>query len=279
MSEPLLRIENLRVSYQARGWGRRRPPFVAVDDVSLTLEPGQTLGIVGESGSGKTTLARAVLRLLRPESGSIWFRGEEVTAFGRVPAWYRRDVQAVFQDPTASLNPSWTVRDIIAEPLRVHRDLDRRHTDYRVAELLEQVGLSPGMAERRPAEFSGGQRQRIGIARALASEPALIVCDEPVSALDVSTQSTIVNLLDRLQRETGVAYLFIGHDLALMRHVSDRLAVMYRGELVEEGPAEAIYRQPGHSYTRMLLDAVPSLDPREQRERRRSRLRAAARND
>jgi len=263
MTESLLRIEDVTISYPARGWLKRSTP--AVEGVSLSLAAGQTLGVVGESGSGKTTIARAVLRLLDCQAGRIWFKDHEVTAFKRVPKWYRREVQAVFQDPTASLNPAWTIEDIIAEPIRVHESTDGRLIRGRVAELLTQVGLEPEMAGRRPVAFSGGQRQRIGIARALASRPSLIVCDEPVSALDVSTQSTIVNLLDDLQRETGVAYLFIGHDLALMRHVSDRLAVMRHGRLIEEGPAEEVYASPRQAYTAELLAASPSLDPHTRR--------------
>ncbi|WP_024796903.1 ATP-binding cassette domain-containing protein [Tomitella biformata] len=273
----LLQIENLRVTFKSSGLFRKTAPFVAVDDVSLRIEPGQTLGLVGESGSGKTTVARSVLRLVRPESGSIKFQGTEVTEFGRVPKWYRSKVQAIFQDPTASLNPSWTVRDIVAEPLRVHEaKMNSGAIEARVAELLQLVGLDPALDHQRPAAFSGGQRQRIGIARALATEPELIVCDEPVSALDVSTQSTIVNLLNRVQRETGVAYLFIGHDLGLMRHMSDRLAVMYHGKLVEEGPAEQVYQDPQNDYTRLLLDAAPSYDPAEQRRKREIRRALAA---
>lgn len=269
----LLEIDNLRVTFREPGLLRRGPAFVAVDDVTLRLNAGETLGVVGESGSGKTTVARAVLRLLRPESGTVRFDGHDVTGFGRVPKWYRQKVQAIFQDPTTSLNPAWTVRDIVGEPIRVHENgVGRSELVRRVGELLEMVGLDPAMDRRRPADFSGGQRQRIGIARALATRPSLIVCDEPVSALDVSTQSTVVNLLNSIQRETGVAYLFIGHDLTLMRHVSDRLAVMYRGSLVEEGPAEQVYRDHAHPYTRMLLDAVPTLDPAEQARRRRERM-------
>ncbi|WP_137726158.1 oligopeptide/dipeptide ABC transporter ATP-binding protein [Prescottella subtropica] len=264
----LLEIENLRVTFRRPGLIRRPPPFVAVDDVTLRLGAGETLGVVGESGSGKTTVARAVLRLLRPESGTVRFDGHDVTAFDKVPKWYRRRVQSIFQDPTTSLNPSWTVRDIVGEPIQVHENVSRRELLLRVGELLEHVGLDPASDQRRPADFSGGQRQRIGIARALATRPDLIVCDEPVSALDVSTQSTVVNLLNRIQRDTGVSYLFIGHDLTLMRHVSDRIAVMYRGHLVEEGPAENIYRDHTHPYTRMLLDAAPTLDPDEQKRRR-----------
>ncbi|WP_235735204.1 ATP-binding cassette domain-containing protein [Nocardioides alcanivorans] len=263
MAEELLRIEDVTISYPSRGWFTRSVP--AVEGVSLTLGAGQTLGVVGESGSGKTTIARAVLRLLGCQSGRIWFKDHEVTAFKRVPKWYRREVQAIFQDPTASLNPAWTIEDIIAEPIRVHESNDASLIRSRVSELLTQVGLEPEMASRRPIAFSGGQRQRIGIARALASRPSLIVCDEPVSALDVSTQSTIVNLLNDVQRETGVAYLFIGHDLALMRHVSDRLAVVHHGRLVEEGPAEQVYSAPQQAYTADLLAATPSLDPHTRR--------------
>lgn len=264
----LLDIENLRVEFRTPGFFGPGKPFVAVDDVSLRVEPGQTIGLVGESGSGKSTLARAVLRLTPTAEGTIRFDGHDVTEFGRVPLWYRRRVQAIFQDPTASLNPSWTVREIIAEPLRIHTALRGSQRTARVTSLLEQVGLDPSLDHQRPGAFSGGQRQRIGIARALATEPDLIVCDEPVSALDVSTQSTIVNLLNDVQRQTGVAYLFIGHDLGLMRHVSDRLAVMYRGRLVEEGLAEDVYTCPQQDYTRRLLEAAPGFDPVEQRRKR-----------
>lgn len=271
----LLEITDLRVEFARPGLLRRRDPFVAVDGVDMTVEAGQTLGLVGESGSGKSTLARAVLRLTDAAAGSIRFDGHEVTEFRRVPRWYRRRVQTVFQDPTASLNPSWTVRDIVAEPLRVHTDLGKTAMVDRVAALLDQVGLDPDLDHQRSGAFSGGQRQRIGIARALATQPDLIVCDEPVSALDVSTQSTIVNLLNAVQRETGVAYLFIGHDLGLMRHVSDRLAVMYHGTLVEEGPPEQVYTAPREEYTRGLLAAAPGFDPAEQRRKRAERLAAA----
>ncbi|MFD4291617.1 ATP-binding cassette domain-containing protein [Rhodococcus sp. NPDC058505] len=271
----LLEIDNLRVTFRQPGLLHRREPFVAVDDVTLRLGAGETLGVVGESGSGKTTIARAVLRLLRPESGTVRFDGHDVTEFGRVPRWYRRRVQSIFQDPTTSLNPSWTVRDIVGEPIRVHEKVGRSELIVRVGELLELVGLDPATDRRRPADFSGGQRQRIGIARALATRPSLIVCDEPVSALDVSTQSTVVNLLNDIQRETGVAYFFIGHDLTLMRHVSDRIAVMYHGHLVEEGPAEQVYLNHTHPYTRTLLDAAPTLDPAEQARRRVARAAAA----
>lgn len=272
----LLEIDNLRVEYRTPSFFGRSPAFVAVDDVSLRIERGQTLGVVGESGSGKTTVARSVLGLVRPAAGSIRFDGTEVTDFRRVPRWYRRRVQAIFQDPTASLNPSWTVRDIVAEPLRVHTELRDDAIIARVADLLDQVGLDPSLDFQRPAAFSGGQRQRIGIARALATEPDLIVCDEPVSALDVSTQSTIVNLLNTVQQDTGVAYLFIGHDLGLMRHVSDRIAVMYRGTLLEEGPAEQVYSAPRADYTKDLLDAAPGFDPAEQQRKRELRRAASA---
>ncbi|EGD54183.1 ATP-binding cassette domain-containing protein [Gordonia neofelifaecis] len=285
MTSALLEIEDLRIEYRKPGLLRRKEPFVAVDGVSLRLERGQTLGLVGESGSGKTTLARSVLCLVDPTAGRIEFDGTDVTGFRRagiggttrrVPHWYRRRVQAIFQDPTASLNPSWSVRDIVAEPLRVHTDLRDDAVTRKVATLLDQVGLDPSLDHQRPAAFSGGQRQRIGIARALATEPDLIVCDEPVSALDVSTQSTIVNLLNQVQRDTGVAYLFIGHDLGLMRHMSDRLAVMYHGRLVEEGPAEDVYHRPADDYTRRLLDAAPGFDPAEQRRKRELRRPVAA---
>lgn len=270
----LLEIDHLRIEYRKPGLLRRPHPFVAVDGVNLQVERGRTVGLVGESGSGKTTVARSVLRLVPAASGSIRFADTEVTEFRRVPRWYRRRVQAIFQDPTASLNPSWQVRDIVGEPLRVHTKLSRSAIAERVAALLDQVGLDPGLDHQRPAAFSGGQRQRIGIARALATDPDLIICDEPVSALDVSTQSTIVNLLNQVQKDTGVAYLFIGHDLGLMRHMSDRVAVMYHGRLVEDGPAEDVYRNPQEDYTKTLLEAAPGFDPAEQRRKRERRLAA-----
>ncbi len=282
MSTTLLDLQDLSVRYAARrsllGGGAPRP---AVDGVSLRIEPGRTFGLVGESGSGKSTIGRAILRLVDTSDGSIVFDGQDIADFGRrTPLSYRRAVQVVFQNPTTALNPSWTIEDILLEPIRMHRGLSSSAEESRlVDELLDQVGMSGYHRKRFPWELSGGQCQRVAIARALASQPRLIVCDEPVSALDVSTQSQVINLLEDLQEELGVAYLFIAHDLAVVRHISDEVGVMYSGRLMETGPAEQVYTAPAHPYTRMLLAAIPVPDPEAQRERRRLRrdLRAAQR--
>jgi oligopeptide/dipeptide ABC transporter ATP-binding protein len=230
----------------------------AVDGVSFTLARGETLSLVGESGSGKTTTGRAVLRLIEPTSGSVRFDGQEVTALGRTELRrLRRRMQMVFQDPFGSLNPRMTIHAALAEVIGTHGLRPRGERRARVAELLDRVGLPAGAADRYPHEFSGGQRQRIGIARALAAEPELIVADEPVSALDVSIQAQILNLLKDLQAQLGLTYLFVGHDLAVVRHLSDRVAVMYLGRIVESGPAEAVFARPRHPYTRALLAAAP----------------------
>lgn len=240
----------------------------AVDGVSLHIGPGETLGLVGESGCGKSTLGKAVVRLLRPTSGSINFNGTDITRMSqRALRPLRRDFQMIFQDPVESLDPRMSVRSIIEEPLLIHRIGSRSDRTRMVNELLDRVGLPSSAAERYPFEFSGGQRQRIGIARALALKPKLIVCDEPVSALDVSIQSQILNLLVELQRELGLSYLFIAHDLSVVKHVSDRVAVMYLGKIVELAPSESIYRDPRHAYTKALLSAIPSTDPNASRER------------
>jgi peptide/nickel transport system ATP-binding protein len=232
----------------------------AVDGVSFAIGRGRTFSLVGESGCGKSTVARLVVGLYRPTRGAIRFDGIDI-AGRRALAPLRRRMQMIFQDPYASLNPRWRVLDIIAEPLRVHRLLpDDRAVVRRVGELLEQVRLSPQDGEKYPHEFSGGQRQRISIARALASQPEFLVCDEPTSALDVSVQAQILNLMRDLQRELGLSYLFISHDLAVVYHVSDDLGVMYLGQLVEWGPARELFRRPQHPYTRMLLDAIPDLE-------------------
>ncbi|MFJ4358194.1 dipeptide ABC transporter ATP-binding protein [Streptomyces massasporeus] len=251
-----------------RGFGRGRRAVTAVDDVSLTLRRGETLGIVGESGSGKTTLGRMLVGLLEPTAGSLGFEGRPHT--GVNPA-----VQMVFQDPVSSLNPRRSVGESIADPLRARGERQEGRIRERVEELLERVGLEAGHHDRYPHEFSGGQRQRVGIARALAADPRVIVCDEPVSALDVTTQAHVVALLGELQRELGLALVFVAHDLAVVRQVSDRVAVMRRGRIVEEGPVEEVYESPRDPYTRQLLAAVPALDP-EAAARRRARRRELA---
>ena len=258
MSETLLEIQGL-----VKRFGR----FAAVDDVSLDVRAGETLGIVGETGSGKSTTARLMLRLLDADAGQVRYRGEDVTrARGRSLKALRREMQMVFQDPYSSLNPRRTVASIVAEPFAVHGLLPRPPERRRaVRELLERVGLDPEHESRYPHEFSGGQRQRIGVARALALSPRLIVADEPVSALDVSIQAQILNLLRDLQRDTGIALVFISHDLSVVRYMADRVAVMNEGRVVELADADALYRAPSHPYTRALLESVPVLDPRRRR--------------
>jgi oligopeptide transport system ATP-binding protein len=247
----------------SQGWFARAALLRAVDDVSFDLHPGEALGVVGESGSGKSTLARAVLRLLRPESGQVVWWGTPVTDLSAAALKpLRRNLQIVFQDPLASLDPRLTVGEIICEPLRVHRpELGVADRAREVADMLVRVGLSPGLAERYPHEFSGGQCQRIGIARAMILKPRLLVCDEPVSALDVSMQEQILSLLEGLKREYGTSLLFISHNLAVVRSICDRVLVLYLGRMLELAPVEALYTQPRHPYTRELLQSAPIPDP------------------
>jgi oligopeptide transport system ATP-binding protein len=268
---PLLEVKNLKVHFPVKHglFSRVKEHVKAVDDVSFTIEPGETLGLVGESGCGKTTLGRAIVKLVEPTSGSILFEGEDIAGLsGPELRARRRKFQMIFQDPYGSLNPRMTVGQIIGEALDIHRLAENTSArQKRIVELLQAVGLDPVHAQRYPHEFSGGQRQRIGIARALAVEPRLIVCDEPVSALDVSVQAQIINLLQELQQERGIAYLFIAHDLAVVEHISQRVMVMYLGKVVEIGPAKAIISAPKHPYTQALISAVPVVDPDSKRRR------------
>ncbi len=267
----LVSVEGLRVWFPIKSGlllDRHVGDIKAVDDVSLVIQRGETLGLVGESGCGKSTLGRAILRLYEPTGGRILFDGQDITHLGEAAMRpLRRRMQMIFQDPFASLNPRHSVGRIVSEPLRVHGIAGRRQSGTRVRELLEVVGLPADAGSRYPHEFSGGQRQRIGLARALALNPDFIVCDEPVSALDVSIQAQIVNLMESLQRDFDLTYLFIAHDLAVVRHISDRIAVMYLGRIVEISPAEELYDNPLHPYTISLLSAVPIPDPEVERER------------
>ena len=247
-----------------RRWlgGNHRPAVRAVDGVSFAIDAGEIFGLVGESGSGKTTTARCILRLIEPSSGEVRFKGEDVLAFSPERLRQaRRDMQIVFQDPYSSLNPRMRVGAIVEEPLIIHRHGDKGQRRRRVAELFDLVGLDPSQGTRYPHEFSGGQRQRIGVARALALNPSLVIADEPVSALDVSVQAQVLNLLMDLQQRLKLTYLLIAHDLRVVRHVCSRVAVMYRGRIVELGSTEAIFNTPAHPYTRALLSAIPVLDP------------------
>jgi oligopeptide transport system ATP-binding protein len=267
---PLLAVRGLRKDFPVRGglFARSRLAVRAVDGVDLAIRAGETLGLVGESGSGKSTLGRCILRLIEPSAGEVWFGERDVLALSaRDMRRMRREMQIIFQDPYASLNPRLRIGAIIAEGLEIHRLAQGREKRRRVEELLEKVGLRPEHYDRYPHEFSGGQRQRVGIARALAVGPRFIVADEPVSALDISIQAQVLNLLRRLQEEMRLTYLFISHDLRVVEHISHRVAVMYLGKIVETAPRAELYRNPRHPYTRALLSAVPIPDPRRRPSR------------
>ena len=266
MTQALIEVRNLKQYYH-----QDHTVVKAVDDVSFTVQAGETFGLVGESGSGKSTIGRAIVNLYQPTDGQILYQGKALSDLSKGERLdYNKDVQMIFQDPYASLNPRMKVQDIVAEGMEVHGLVaSKPERDAKVAELLASVGLSPEHALRYPHEFSGGQRQRIGIARALAVEPKFIVCDEPISALDVSIQAQIINLLQGLQEERGLTYLFIAHNLAMVKYFSDRIGMMYRGRMVELATAEALYEHPLHPYTQSLLSAIPLPDPDQDRQRQR----------
>ena len=272
MSDAVLKVENLKVHFPVKGGLFTKKQVVkAVDGVSFEIYPRETFGLVGESGCGKSTTGRAIVKLYEPTSGTVYYHGEDVTKIkGSHLAEFRRNVQMIFQDPYASLNPRMTVGEIIREPMDIHHIFNtKEEREQRVRELLDIVGLKPDHIRRYPHEFSGGQRQRIGIARTLALNPQFIVCDEPISALDVSIQAQVINLLEHIQKEMGISYLFIAHDLSMVQHISDRIGVIYLGNLVEIGDSDDVYHRPLHPYTQALLSAVPIPDPRVAREKKR----------
>lgn len=270
MAELLVDVKNLKKHFPVRKglFGQKMSSVRAVDGVSLSIQEGETMGLVGESGCGKSTTGRMIMRLLAPTEGEIWFNGREISKLNdKQLRETRKELQMIFQDPYASLNPRMTIGDIIAEPLIIHDTMTKKEREIRVHQLLEYVGLTSYHTNRYPHEFSGGQRQRIGIARALAVKPKLIVADEPVSALDVSIQSQVLNLMQDLQQEFGLTYLFISHDLSVVEHISDRVGVMYLGRIVEMARKESLYENPLHPYTKALMSAVPIANPRIKRER------------
>ena len=267
MHQPLLEVKGLKEYFDINMGFFRTKPLKAVDDVSFTINKGETLGLVGESGCGKTTVGRTILQLYKPTAGEIIYDGKPVKTKADLQK-FRTKATMVFQDPYSSLNPRMTVSDIVGEPLDVHHLYSsKKEREERILELLGYVGLNSEHASRYAHEFSGGQRQRIGLARALILDPKIVVCDEPVSALDVSIQSQIINLLKELQRKRGLTYLFVAHDMSVIRYISDRVGVMYLGHLVEEGDTDEVFDHPQHPYTRTLMSAVPSIDPRDNRQR------------
>jgi oligopeptide transport system ATP-binding protein len=270
MAQPLLQVKNLKKYFPIKGGilSKTVGHVQAVDDISFELYPGETVGLVGESGCGKSTAARTILRLIEPTAGEVFFEGQDILKLGKKPMRsLRRQMQIIFQDPYASLNPRMTVASIVGEPLEIHKIAKGRAKEESVANILEKVGLRPEHMRRYPHEFSGGQRQRIGIARALALNPKLIIGDEPVSALDVSIQAQVINLLEDLQHEFNLTYLIIAHDLSVVEHISDRVAVMYLGKIVELATDRELYRNPSHPYTEALLSAVPRPDPSIKKQR------------
>lgn len=272
ISTPLLEVKGLKKQFRVsrrKGWRVEQTVVKAVDGVDITVMPGETVGLVGESGCGKTTAGRAILQLVEPTAGEIRLNGVDLRSLkGEALRQIRRDIGIVFQDPFAALNPRMLIRDIITEPLMAHGMIKPSEKAERAAKLLETVGLRREFANRYPHEFSGGQRQRIGIARAIATDPRLIILDEPISALDISIRAQILNLLEDLQEEKGLSYLFIAHDLSVVRHICDRVAVMYLGSIVEQGPSETVFSSPAHPYTVALLSAVPVIDPTLRKERK-----------